>query len=103
MECLLPETLDISTVLDSASRYKEWLAEDNQLHIDASQVSRVDAAGLQALASLFLSAKKHQIEIQLIQPTQILVDAIGILSLDDQIGWNSELGEEKHDENSSCG
>ena len=103
MACLLPETLDISTVLDSASHYKDWLAEDNQLNIDASQVTRVDAAGLQALASLFLSAKQHQIDIQLIQPTQVLVDAIGLLSLHDQIGWNCQLGEEKHDENSSCG
>ncbi|MFD2017178.1 hypothetical protein ACFSJQ_19630 [Vibrio olivae] len=59
MDCLLNETLDISTVLDSTEHYKQWLADSNQaLNLDASDVSRVDAAGIQALASLFNRRKK---------------------------------------------
>ena len=93
MECLLPESLDISTVLDSATQYKTWLAQDNQLNVDASHVSRVDAAGIQVLASLFLSAKSNQIDIQLVQPTPSLIEGISTLGLDDQFDMNTEVGE----------
>ena len=93
MECLLPESVDISTVLDSATQYKTWLGQDNQLSIDASHVSRVDAAGIQALASLFLSAKSNQIDIQLVQPTPSLIEAISTLGLDDHFDMNTEVGE----------
>ena len=103
MECSLPESLDISTVLDSATRYKQWLAQEDRIQIDATSVSRVDAAGLQVLASLFLSAKKHQINIQLVQPTQVLLEAITTLGLREQIEWNCDFGEECYDKNSSCG
>jgi anti-anti-sigma regulatory factor len=93
MECLLPESLDISTVLDSATQYKTWLTQDNQLNVDASHVSRVDSAGIQALASLFLSAKSNQIDIQLVQPTPSLIEGISTLGLDDQFDMNTEVGE----------
>lgn len=98
MECLLPTSLDISTVLDCATDYKAWLAQDaNQIHIDASHVNRVDAAGLQALMSLFLSAKSHQIDIRLVKPTQILVEGINTLGLHEQFDFNCEVGEPQHD------
>lgn len=89
MDCLLPESLDISTVLDSATQYKTWLAQTDKLSIDASQVVRADAAGLQALAALFLSAKSNQIEIQLVQPTPLLIEGISTLGLNDQFDMNS--------------
>ncbi|KLN63924.1 MULTISPECIES: STAS domain-containing protein [Vibrio] len=93
MECLLPESLDISTVLDSASQYKSWLAQHEQLKIDASHVGRVDAAGIQALASLFHSARSNQITIQLVRPTPSLVEGIITLGLDGQFDINTEVGE----------
>lgn len=98
MECLLPESLDISTVLDSATQYKTWLGQDsNQIHIDASQVNRIDAAGLQALVAFFLTAKSNQIDIQLVKPTPLLIEGINTLGLDDQFDINSEVGEPQHD------
>ncbi|MEF1256277.1 STAS domain-containing protein [Vibrio sp. M260112] len=98
MDCLLPASLDISTVIDSANDYKAWLAQDtNQLHIDASQVNRVDAAGLQALTALFLSAKSHKIDIRLVKPTPLLIEGINTLGLHDQFDINSEVGEPQHD------
>lgn len=103
MDCALPESLEISTVLDSTSSYREWLSENTEIVIDASQVSRVDAAGVQALCSLFISANNHQIDIQLKHPSQILLEALGTLGLSEQIKWNEDCGESKHDENSSCG
>ena len=98
MECLLPESLDISTVLDSASDYKAWLTQDtHQIQIDASHVNRLDAAGLQALLALFLSAKSNQIDIQLVKPTPLLIEGINTLGLRDQFEINSEVGEPQHD------
>tara|TARA_Y100001956_G_scaffold82779_1_gene105551 strand:- start:3318 stop:3608 length:291 start_codon:yes stop_codon:yes gene_type:complete len=95
MQCSLSDSLDISTVLDSAADYQEWLGLNSQLLIDASKVVRVDAAGVQALTSLFLSAKNHSIDIQLTQPTEVLVEAIRTLGLKDQIKWNYDFGEDE--------
>ncbi|KGY14376.1 anti-anti-sigma regulatory factor [Vibrio tubiashii] len=94
MDCSLPESLDISTVLDSASQYGEWLSTSEPLHVDASHVGRVDAAGLQALTSLFLSAKSNQVDIQLMQPTEILLEGINTLGLNLQFDINTEAGEQ---------
>jgi len=93
MECLLPESLDISTVLDSTTQYQAWLAQADQLHIDASEVVRVDAAGIQALTALFLSAKSNQIEIQLINPTNSLLEGISTLGLQEQFDKSDSIGE----------
>ncbi|KJY81827.1 anti-anti-sigma regulatory factor [Vibrio galatheae] len=93
MECSLPESLDISTVLDSATQYKQWLANSDLLKIDASRVTRVDAAGIQALTSLFISAKSNQLDIQLIQPTPALLEGINTLGLSNQFDMNNEVGE----------
>jgi len=81
MECLLPENLDISTVLDSTNLYKTWLSEDCALILDASNVKKVDAAGIQALTSLFLTAKANQTDIQLLRPTELLIEGINTLGL----------------------
>nr|WP_100751716.1 STAS domain-containing protein [Vibrio salilacus] len=85
MEYLLPENLDISTVLDSTNLYQHWLTSDGSLAIDASNVKRVDAAGLQALTALFASAKSNQVTIRLLHPTELLVESITTLGLNNQL------------------
>lgn len=86
MECLLPESLDITTVLDSATQYNKWLAQKDSLEINASKVNRTDAAGLQLLTSLFFSANKNHIAIELVQPTPTLIDGLTTLGLIEQFG-----------------
>ncbi len=82
MDCLLNESLDISTVLDNALLYKNWLAtDDKSLALDASQVERVDAAGIQTLASLFITAQHNQLIISLNNPSKVLSEGITILGL----------------------
>ncbi|MCL9781673.1 STAS domain-containing protein [Vibrio sp. S4M6] len=81
MDCLLDECLDISTVMDATSTYQQWLNQSAPLKIDASKVMRVDTAGIQALASMFTSAKATEIEIQLINSTDTLLEGISILGL----------------------
>lgn len=83
MDCLLEECLDISTVMDSTSTYKTWLNQPTPILIDASKVARVDAAGIQALASLFSTARSADTNIQLTNATDILLEGIYILGLSD--------------------
>ncbi|CAH0535825.1 STAS domain-containing protein [Vibrio marisflavi] len=83
MDCLLEECLDISTVMDSSSNYKKWLNLPTPILIDASKVVRVDTAGIQALASLFATARAADSNIQLINATDTLLEGISILGLSD--------------------
>ncbi|SON52243.1 lipid asymmetry maintenance protein MlaB [Vibrio tapetis] len=81
MQCQLDESLEISNVLNSKIEYQQWLDNHELLIIDASSVSRIDAAGLQALASLFLTAKQTHTEIRLINVADKLSDGIELLAL----------------------
>ncbi|MGD8110391.1 STAS domain-containing protein [Vibrio sp. TRT 17S01] len=93
MELKLADSLDISTVIDSSNQYKEWLSKDTSLVIDAADVARTDAAGIQALTSLFLTAKSNQIDIQLSQPTELLLEGINTLGLQDVFNLTPDVGE----------
>ncbi|MCG9596379.1 STAS domain-containing protein [Vibrio sp. Isolate25] len=88
MECLLPESLDISTVLDATTQYQEWLATHEAIHLGADKVARVDAAGIQLLSSLFISAKKNQRTIQLLKPSDVLLEGIETLGLQEVFELN---------------
>ena len=91
MECWLDESLEISTVLSAKDKYLEWLKQDSPISIDASQVVRVDTAGLQTLASLFVSAKHAGLDINLVNSSSVLTDAITLLNLENQFYSEKEL------------
>ncbi|MBW3695241.1 STAS domain-containing protein [Vibrio sp. T187] len=91
MECVLEESLEISTVLNSKDKYLEWLKQDSPISIDASQVVRVDTAGLQTLASLFNSAKRAGLDISMTNTSSVLTDAIVLLNLEKQFYSEKEL------------
>lgn len=82
MSYLLNENLDISTVLEATNQYKNWVSEASQaLLVDGSQVGKADAAGIQALASLFNSAQNSNVNIELVNATPTLEEAIRVLGL----------------------
>ncbi|BCL71685.1 putative Sulphate transporter/antisigma-factor antagonist STAS [Vibrio nigripulchritudo MADA3029] len=81
MECQLEESLEIGNVLNIKNEYQQWLDTNEELVIDASSVVRVDAAGLQALASLFFSAKQANTEIKLINASDEFQESIKLLDL----------------------
>ncbi|MEZ9232152.1 STAS domain-containing protein [Vibrio amylolyticus] len=85
MDCLLGESLEISTVMDAKVQYAGWLKQSSSLRIDASQVSRVDAAGLQLLASLFISAKQLNLNVELSQSSPVFTEAVETLGLAEAI------------------
>ncbi|WP_104400857.1 STAS domain-containing protein [Vibrio penaeicida] len=81
MERQLEESLEIGNVLNIKNEYQQWLDSNEELIIDASSVVRVDAAGLQALASLFFSAKQANTDIQLVNVPDDLQESIKLLDL----------------------
>ncbi|WGV98614.1 STAS domain-containing protein [Vibrio sp. YMD68] len=81
MDCLLGESLEISTVMDAKIQYAEWLKQSSLLRINASQVSKVDTAGVQLLASLFVSAKRLNVTIELSESSAVLTEAFVTLGL----------------------
>lgn len=93
MYCLLPESLDISTVLDVTTQYQTWFAHQGAVEVSAENVARVDAAGIQLLSCLFISAKKNRREICLIKPTQVLTESIQTLGLCEVFDGITKVGE----------
>ncbi|USD67488.1 STAS domain-containing protein [Vibrio sp. SCSIO 43136] len=81
MQCLLDESLEISNVINAKNEYQRWLDSQEMLIIDASPVTRIDAAGLQALAALFVSAKQTNVEIQMINVPEQVSAGIALLDL----------------------
>jgi anti-anti-sigma regulatory factor len=81
MECQLEESLEIGNVLNIKNEYQQWLDTNEELVIDASSIVRVDAAGLQALASLFFSTKQANTEIKFINASNEFQESIKLLDL----------------------
>lgn len=76
----LNESLDISNVVD-CNPISEWLQQDSKIVVDAARVSRVDAAGIQLLVSLFESARLAEKDIRLENISEVLQEGIEVLGL----------------------
>ncbi len=92
MAMRLGECLDIHSVNEAKENYLRWLDESPPLLIDASYVNKVDAAGLQALASLFISASQSGTSIQLENPPSELLTAIRVLGFESVFSGNKSRG-----------
>lgn len=80
----LNESLDISNVADCKVQFSQWLQQhkDDVMHVDAARVNRVDAAGIQLLVSLHLSAHVAAKDIQLHNVSETLQEGLKVLGLD---------------------
>ncbi|MCG6233548.1 MULTISPECIES: STAS domain-containing protein [Vibrio] len=78
----LNESLDISNVVDCKVQYQEWLQQATPLVIDATHVSRVDAAGVQLLVSFVESARLAERDIRLENISEALQEGIDVLGLE---------------------
>jgi anti-anti-sigma regulatory factor len=81
MKYELKPRLEISTALDCQAHYKSWLHHGEDLIVDGSSVERVDAAGIQLLAAMFVTAKESKNAIQLVNASDELVQGITVLGL----------------------
>lgn len=78
----LGECLDISTINTWHPVFIQWLESPSPISIDAAKVTRIDTAGMQALASLFLSAQRAGKTIILSNLSDVLKDGIQLLDLE---------------------
>lgn len=79
----LPSSLTIAELGELHPVLAERLQQGNDLSIDCSQIELVDGAGLQLLAALNKSAVERQVSISWHGATEVLVQAIAELGLND--------------------
>ncbi len=85
---VLPEELTIYTVSELHPQWSAWLADaasaddDAPVCIDAAAVDQIDGAGLQLLVSLSNSLAARQRTLQLVDASQLLINACQTLGLE---------------------
>ncbi|EEY99774.1 anti-anti-sigma regulatory factor [Vibrio sp. RC586] len=79
----LNEALDIAHVHECKQQFLLWIAKEEPLVIDGSAVVRIDAAGLQLLTSLMMTAQHSGLEIHFDQLSDVLEEGFAQLGMTD--------------------
>ncbi|MBN7278621.1 STAS domain-containing protein [Vibrio cholerae] len=87
---ILNEVLDIAHVQECKQQFLSWISQEESIVIDCSAVSRVDAAGLQLLASLFITAQHNGQQIHFEQLSDVLAEGLALLGMTDLMQLKSE-------------
>lgn len=87
---ILNEVLDIAHVQECKQQFLSWISQEESIVIDCSAVSRVDAAGLQLLASLFITAQHNGQQIHFEQLSGVLAEGLALLGMTDLMQLKSE-------------
>lgn len=77
--------LDISIVAQWHAQAQSTLQTASEIHLKADELQRIDAAGLQAVLCLFLSAQKRGISIHWDSPSPALLQAASLTGLNEQL------------------
>lgn len=77
--------LDISVVAQWWQQALTALKSGDPISIKAEDIQRVDAAGIQAILSLFKSAKQRDISIQIHNPSPALYEAAKLTGLNKEL------------------
>ncbi|PAR48590.1 sulfate transporter [Vibrio metoecus] len=87
---ILNEALDIAHVQECKLQFLPWISQHEPIVVDGSAVVRVDAAGIQLLASLWMTAQHNQLEIYFDQLSDVLAEGIALLGMADLMQMKSE-------------
>ncbi|HDI3139213.1 STAS domain-containing protein [Vibrio cholerae] len=87
---ILNEILDIAHVQKCKQQFLPWMTQDESIAIDGSAVARVDAAGIQLLASLFITAQHNGQQIHFEQLSDVLAEGLALLGMTDLMQLKSE-------------
>lgn len=85
----LGDVLDVARCAAKCAQLKEALTESATISLDASNLSQVDAAGVQLLAAFVQAARHEGCVVQWNHPTNALHTAIRLLGLNDFFGLGS--------------
>lgn len=81
--------LDITVVSQWREQVLAVLQKGEPVILKADEIQRIDAAGLQAILGLFISAEHKSISIQWENPSPVIQQAAGLLGLTDYLHLNS--------------
>ncbi|WP_185841898.1 STAS domain-containing protein [Vibrio cholerae] len=87
---ILNEVLDIAHVQECKQQLLPWMSQEAPIVIDGSAVARVDAAGVQLLASLFIIAQHNGQQIHFEQLSDVLAEGLALLGMADLMQLKSE-------------
>lgn len=87
---ILNEVLDIAHVQECKQQLLPWMSQEAPIVIDGSAVARVDAAGVQLLASLFITAQYNGQQIHFEQLSDVLAEGLALLGMADLMQLKSE-------------
>lgn len=83
------DSLDISGVGELHRQLSKVLKDGQAVTLDASQVQRADAAGLQLLAAFCQTARSRGVTVTWRQPPEVFNQSACLLGLDDMLAVNS--------------
>ncbi len=87
---ILNEVLDIAHVQECKQQLLPWMSQEAPIVIDGSAGARVDAAGVQLLASLFITAQHNGQQIHFEQLSDVLAEGLALLGMADLMQLKSE-------------
>ncbi|EJN2398304.1 anti-sigma factor antagonist [Vibrio cholerae] len=87
---ILNEVLDIAHVQECKQQLLPWMSQEAPIVIDGSAVARVDAAGVQLLASLFITVQHNGQQIHFQQLSDVLAEGLALLGMADLMQLKSE-------------
>ena len=89
IELVCDESVDISAVGELYTKVTTEMEDGCTISFDASQVERVDTAALQFFAVLFNDAPTKNININWINPSDILKNSAKLLGLGEHLQLNT--------------
>lgn len=87
---ILNEELDIAHVQECKQQFLPWILRNEPIVIDGRAVTRVDAAGIQLLFSLFVTAQHNGKEIRFEHISNVLAECLALLGMAEQMRLKSE-------------
>jgi len=82
----IKDEMTIYTALEQKNELSQYLNTDHELHLDLSEVSEIDSAGLQILLFLKQEANRKNIILSLIHHSQAVVEVLELLNLTAHFG-----------------
>jgi len=82
----IKDEMTIYTALEQKNELAQHLKADHELHIDLSEVSEIDSAGLQILLFLKHQATTNNIVLSLVHHSQSVVEVLELLNLTAHFG-----------------
>ncbi len=90
----LPESFTLASVAELKTELDASIANSDTIKLDGSKVERVDGAAVQLLFHCSTLLVKKPSDLELLQPSEILQDALKVMGMEKLLGTASALDDE---------